>query len=115
MAMVDLKAADANAFMHITGNKNENVLQNIQYLAQIGKLYEIRTVVSPSIMNVERIVQVGASLIRDFPDVRYKLIQYRENGVRNKYRPLLRAPSSEEMSVYAQIARDCGVTNVVIV
>ena len=113
-AMIDLKASNAAEFLTVTRRTNEAVPDNITFMAKLGKLYEIRTVLCPDIMDIQKTVALGASLIAPYPSVRYKLIRFRSNGVRRDYAGLT-PPSDEEVAGAADIARACGVRNILIV
>ncbi|MBR5502375.1 MAG: YjjW family glycine radical enzyme activase [Oscillospiraceae bacterium] len=113
-AMIDLKACSAEEFGAVVGCPAQAVEDNIAYMASLGKLYEIRTVLCPDIMDIQKTVQLGAKLIAPYPTVRYKLIRYRSNGVRPAYLGL-RQPTDEEMQAAAAQVRALGISNVVTV
>lgn len=81
--MLDIKSFDSEEHKMLTGKDNNIVLENAKYLASIDKLYEVRTVVVPNVLdnynNVNEISKLIASLN---PEIRYKLIKYRPLGVR---------------------------------
>ena len=115
MAMVDVKAYDGEEHRKLTGMDNNVVLENVKYLAKINKLYEIRTVVVPKVLNNHYTVDMTSKLLASLnPDLRYKLIKYREVGVRegliNSY-----TPSDKEMEELAEVARRNGCKNIVLV
>ena len=115
MAMVDIKSYNDEEHKSLTGMDNITVIKNVKYLAKINKIYEIRTVIVPEILdnysNVDKISKLIASLN---PDIRYKLIKYRQIGARldliNSY-----TPSDETMKKLVEIARGNGCSNVVVV
>ncbi len=47
MAMLDVKAFDSDYHRMLTGCGNDVVLQNLSYLADIGKLYEVELSLFP--------------------------------------------------------------------
>ena len=115
MAMVDVKAYDGEEHRKLTGMDNNVVLENVKYLAKINKLYEIRTVVVPKVLNNYYTVDMTSKLLASLnPDLRYKLIKYREVGVReglvNSY-----TPSDKEMEELVEVARRNGCNNIVLV
>ncbi|MBU3190694.1 YjjW family glycine radical enzyme activase [Clostridium bowmanii] len=115
MAMVDIKSYNNEEHKGLTGMENTTVLKNAKYLAELNKIYEIRTVIVPEILdnynNVDNISKFIASLN---PNIRYKLIKYRQVGVRrgkiNSY-----TPNDEIMKKLSCIAEQNGCKNVVIV
>jgi len=112
-AMLDVKAWDENAHEKLTGMKNEIVLSNLDYLARIGKLYEVRTVILPGYLSNEETVEQVSRVLSNYPDVRYKLIRFRKFGVKGELRDTP-APTDENMEHLAEIARKCGVKEVVL-
>lgn len=115
MAMVDIKSYNNDEHKRLTGMENTTVLENVKYLAKLNKIYEIRTVIVPEVLdnynNVDKISRLIASLN---PDIRYKLIKYRQLGVRsemiNSY-----SPSDEVMKELGAIAANNGCSNIVVV
>jgi len=104
--MLDVKCFDDDRHLALTGTSNRMVLKNLVYLAQRGKLSEIRTVVVPGqLPNADTVLRT-ASLVSPFiPDgkvVLYKLIRFRPCGVREmaKHLPV---PSDEEMAELRQL------------
>lgn len=77
--MLDVKSADEAEHLQITGKSNEIVLQNLRFLLEKNKLYEVRTVVAPNLQNEQTIKRV-AEIIQD--RCHYKLNAYRKYGVR---------------------------------
>jgi pyruvate-formate lyase-activating enzyme len=113
-AMVDMKAFLPEEHIGLTGMDNKNVLKNIEYLASIDKLYELRTVIVPDILdnyfNVDAISKLIAALN---PDIRYKLIKYRPFGVRKELM-ISQIPSDNMMKELVQISRENGCINIVV-
>lgn len=115
MAMVDIKSYNNEEHKRLTGMDNITVIENVKYLAKINKIYEIRTVIVPEVLdnynNVDKISKLIAILN---PDIRYKLIKYRQIGVRlemiNSY-----IPNDEMMKKLLDIANHNGCRNVVVV
>ena len=111
--MIDLKAGDQEDHLRLTGLGVNQVVENIQLAASLDKLYEIRTVVVPGVVDNEKTVRLGSSLIASWPNVRYKLIKFRPFGVRREYANIP-VPDDKTMESLRQIAWDMGVKNVVI-
>ncbi|MCJ7688337.1 MAG: YjjW family glycine radical enzyme activase [Clostridiaceae bacterium] len=114
-AMVDIKSYDNEEHKKLTGMGNNAVIENVKYLAKLNKIYEIRTVIVPEVLdnynNVDEISKLMASLN---PDIRYKLIKYRQIGVRT-YKINSYTPRDETMKKLEKIAENNGCRNVVIV
>ena len=111
MAMIDLKAADSGEHKMLTGRDNAPLVDNISYLASVGKLFEIRTVIVPDLLDNHRTVELGSRLIAGYP-VRYKLIRYRPLGVRTEIYDM---PSEDLMNRLAGLASRKGVKDIIIV
>jgi pyruvate formate lyase activating enzyme len=115
MAMVDIKSYDNEEHIRLTGMGNATVIENVKYLAKLNKIYEIRTVIVPEVLdnnnNVDKISRLITSLN---PDIRYKLIKYRQIGVRagtiDSY-----TPKDDTMKELKAIAENNGCKNVVVV
>ncbi|MBU3130064.1 YjjW family glycine radical enzyme activase [Clostridium tagluense] len=115
MAMVDIKSYNNEEHKKLTGMGNATVIENVKYLAKLNKIFEIRTVIVPEVLdnfnNVDKISKLIATLN---PDIRYKLIKYRQIGVRlakiNSY-----TPKDEIMKELGDIATHNGCKNIVVV
>jgi len=115
MAMVDVKAYDNEEHLKLTGMDNSIVLENVRFLGEINKLYEVRTVVVPELLNNHYTVDMISKLLASIsPDIRYKLIRYRPIGVRNGLVDSY-TPSDEEMEALAEVAKNNGCRNIVLV
>lgn len=112
--MIDLKSADDDEHRRLSGLSAALPIENIRHLAPLGKIYEIRTVVVPGLLNNRHTVETGARLIASYPDIRYKLIRYRPFGVRSDM-PKTPVPTNEEMAELEDLARSFGVQNVSVV
>lgn len=115
MAMIDLKAYDLGDHQKLTGKSNETVLKNIEYLAGIGKLYEIRTVIVPGVIDNEKTVDEGSKLLAAIdPNIRYKIIKYRPMGVRADMIDT-HTPSEAYIQSLVSIAEGNGLRNIITV
>lgn len=115
MAMVDLKAWDVEAHKMLTGQENTLVLQSIRYLAAQRKLYEVRTVIVPALLDNHETVQKTSQLLAMLdPDIRYKLIRFRPIGVR-KEAANLKEPSDELMEDLMNLAEKEGCKHIIVV
>ncbi|MCD7806071.1 MAG: YjjW family glycine radical enzyme activase [Lachnospiraceae bacterium] len=115
--MLDIKAFDSEEHKRVTGFDNAQVLQNAACLADTGKLAEIRTVMVPGLNNGEAIIQQIADFLKphmDIASLRYKLIAFRQNGVREQYRHYPQ-PDAEYMSRMRDCAQQAGFRNIIII
>jgi len=115
MAMVDVKAYDSKQHKILTSKDNDIVLKNVRYLAEINKLYEVRTVIVPGVLDNSNTVDKTSKLIASLnPEIRYKLIKYRAIGVRTE---MIKSytPSVKMMNELMDIAKGNGCRNVVLV
>lgn len=114
-AMIDLKAYDREENKMLTGLENQTVIENIKILGKLDKIYEIRTVVVPQVLDSRKTVDEGSKLLASInPNIIYKLIKYRPLGVREN---LIKStvPTQEYMEELKEIAISNGCKNVIIV
>jgi len=115
--MLDIKAFDCEEHKRVTGWDNRIVLKNARFLASEGKLYEVRTVISPGLFDAERTIMQTAVLLRPYLSIRpirYKLISYRPMGVRMQYADTLQTPTGGQMDYYAGLLADGGFKDIII-
>ena len=115
--MLDIKAFQPEDHCNVTGTDNEAVLDNAVFLAERGKLAEIRTVVVPELFDAAGTVRAAARLLSPYlgrAPIRYRIITYRPFGVREEYRHY-RIPDSRRMEALAGIAEEEGFRDIVIV
>jgi pyruvate formate lyase activating enzyme len=115
MAMVDIKSYNNEEHQMLTGMGNATVIENVRYLAKLKKIYEIRTVIVPEVLdNYNNVDKISKLIVSLNPDIRYKLIKYRQFGVRpemiNSY-----TPKDEIMRLLGDIATNNGCRNIVVV
>ena len=115
--MLDVKADNEERHRWLTGQSIDRVLENLEYLASIGKLEEVRTVCMPDQLNSAGTIETVAAILKPYladRDIRYKLIKYRHYGVRQQYRDF-REPDQQYMEQLRQLAEDRGFSNIVII
>lgn len=113
--MIDLKAFDSEENKMLTGVNNEMVIKNIQALGAMDKIYEIRTVVVPGVLDNKRTVDEGSKLLASInPEIQYKLIKYRPMGVRKNLLDTM-SPTTEYMKELEEIAHNNGIKNTIVV
>lgn len=113
--MLDIKAFGEEDHLKVTAMPNKNTLENAVFLAKMGKLFEIRTVIVPGLFDIENTIIKAGELLRPYHSihpVRYKLISYRPFGVREEYRTY-QSPSKEYMEQLEELAHKSGFDDVV--
>ncbi|MDF2472957.1 MAG: radical protein [Anaerocolumna sp.] len=114
MAMIDVKSFDSEEHKKLTGMDHSIVLKNVEFLGNIGKLYEIRTVIVPDILdNYSNVDSISRLIAKINPSIRYKLIKYRPLGVRKELMESC-IPSDAMMNELAGLSKANGCNNVVI-
>ena len=116
--MLDVKAWDDAEHIKLTGRSSNPVIENAVKLAKAGKLEEIRTVVVPGYLNnretVDKITKLLAPLQGEKP-IRYRISAYRPFGVREPYNSQMYSPTRSELEELADIARQNGIFDIVII
>jgi len=114
--MLDIKAWTKEDHLAVTGRDNETVLKNLRYLAETGKLTEVRTVVVPELFDCRKTVEAVCQVLSQTGSIRtrYKIIRYRPMGVREQYRSFV-PPTTELLGSLRDLALSFGLTDVVTV
>lgn len=116
--MLDVKCANADHHLRLTGQTNEMVLKNLAFLAYAGKLEEVRTVVVPDDLpnedTVKQVCRILAPYWKTFSPIRYKLIRFRPMGVRDEYRAHA-VPGDAQMEALASIVRQAGCERIMVI
>ena len=115
--MLDIKAYSKKDHVAVTGFENESVLKNAAFLAEKGKLYEIRTVVVRELFDPVKVIESIAAYLCFYTDIgklRYKLIAYRPFGVREQYQTY-ESPDVSYMEQLRNIAIQVGFQEVIII
>ena len=114
--MLDVKAADPAWHETLVSYPAERVLQNLDYLLQVGKLYEVRTIIFPNRdAENEATVRYVARHIGD--GCYYKIIRYRPFGVRERYQKVLGEweTDADYAQRYADLAHSLGAEKAYVV
>lgn len=114
--MLDVKAFSEEEHRRVTGCGNELVLKNAVTLAKQGKLYEVRTVVVPELFDVKETVRQTAELLvpyLKYGDIRYKIIAFRPNGVREEYAQF-KVPERAYLEELESIVKKIGFHNIIL-
>ena len=113
--MLDIKSFNNNNHKEYIKFDNSIVLKNLEYLASVNKLYEVRTVVVPEVFNNgETVREVSKIITRYDKDIRYKIIAFRNIGVRESFSDL-KSPSDFFMQGLKEISEEIGCNNIIIV
>lgn len=107
--MLDLKALNPKTHKDITGVDNELVLNNFKALIALNKIYEIRTVIIPGVVDDHAVLNWVKE--NHGEQIRYKLIALRNHGVRES----LPEPSVEYMHELRRYAENLGFTNIILI
>ena len=114
--MLDIKAVESAWCQELLGNSGAIPLNNLSYLLETGKLFEVRTVLFPEHPNEnEQTIKAVAETIGS--NCSYKLIRYRPFGVREEGKKVLgyQTTSSEEALRCLHIACSHGASKAFIV
>ena len=116
--MLDIKAYNGEEHKRVTGFSNEEILKNMRILAEYDKLFEVRTVVVPGLFSgkdtVEKVSKDLSPYVRKGQKIRYKIIAYREFGVREQYRQF-ESPSEEELKALKELAEQEGMQDILLI
>ncbi len=112
--MLDVKAWDVEVHSALTGSGNEPVKRNLRFLAEAGKIAELRVVCLPGEVDAEAVIQgikdtIGSQVSR----IRLKLIKFRKYGVRGRLAES-ESPAEEYMQALKAQAEALGFQDVVI-
>ena len=116
--MLDVKAYNTEAHIRLTGKGSELVLRNAVELARSGKLEEIRTVIVPNLLPDEETVDQITKLLATYlkiRDIRYKIIAFRNMGVRSPYCDELKTPNQKYLENLKSIAKHNGFKKITII
>lgn len=113
--MLDIKSFDSDEHMMLTSMPNGIVLKNAEYLAKLNKLYEIRTVIVPGLIdNYRNVAEISRLISKLNSNIRYKLIKFRPIGVLDKMKKTP-VPSDVLMEELKNSAMENGCKNVIVV
>lgn len=109
--MLDIKSVDKKRHLEVMKKDNEKILKNLEILSNMDKLYEVRSVIVPEILDNEDTVKKTIEIIKG-KNIRYKLIKYRKYGVRDTCNYI--SPRDEEMLYLKGICEVEGVEVVIV-
>ncbi|WP_300341846.1 YjjW family glycine radical enzyme activase [Fusobacterium sp.] len=111
--MLDIKAWKKEEHLNLVAFENTNPLKNIEFLKEIGKLYEVRSVIVPNLLDCKNLVKNVATILSG-TDIRYKIIKYRPIGVREKNINNLVVPSDEFIETLKNSIVDFKINSITI-
>lgn len=112
--MLDVKVWEKNQHLKLTDQSVEMVIENLYFLRDIGKLFEVRTVVVSERLD-NRLTVENVSKAISGRDIRYKIIKYRHYGVRDDRKEHLFSPTDSELKELEELAKKNGVKNILII
>ncbi|MCE9621486.1 MAG: YjjW family glycine radical enzyme activase [Actinomycetia bacterium] len=102
-AMIDLKCLDPEIHRTMTGQPNDMVLASIHQLHAMGLLYEVRLLLLAGINDDPALLRSTAAWLADIdPEMRVKVIGFRNHGVRPHDPPLIE-PSPDSLHSAAEL------------
>jgi pyruvate formate lyase activating enzyme len=113
--LLDVKEGNPEMHRELIGASNVIVLDNLVFLAQSGKLEEIRTVVVPGRTNPEETIRTVAGLLGEYrKQATYRLIKYRPMGVRKEMLKGLKVPNNHTMDELRNLAMELDFGKVIV-
>jgi pyruvate formate lyase activating enzyme len=115
--MLDIKAFDRAEHIHVTGADNAAVLANAAYLAEQGRLFEVRCVIVPDLYDTEQSIRAMAEYLVPLyqkQKFRIKVIAYRPMGVREEYAHF-QVPTREYLEYLSNILKEQGFQDIIII
>ena len=112
--MLDVKAWDNSEHLLLTEKEVNPVIKNLYFLRDIGKLFEVRSVIVANRLDNRLTVENVAKAISN-KDIRYKIIKYRHFGVREEMKSNLFSPTSIELEELEKLAQKNGAKNTLII
>ena len=114
--MLDIKAINKEFSDWLISYPNEIILKNLEYLLKINKLYEVRTIIFPNRdKENEETIRYVSNIIQD--KCLYKIIRYRQFGVREKQQEILGDYTTDEEYAlqYVKLAHDLGANKAFLI
>lgn len=106
--MLDVKAWNEGVYRSLTGGSNEIVKRNLVWLADNGKLEEVRVVCLEGYVDVEDVIRGVASMLGNRTSATHlKLISFRNHGVIGQLSDTP-SPTTQLMDQWENMAREAG-------
>ncbi len=109
--MLDIKSI--HKVQELCGVENSHPIENLEYLLKKSKVYEVRTVIIEG-MDAEETVATVSSMLKDYPDVNYKLIKVHTTGMSGSRKEMIKnkIPDNIKMDQMRALALKKGVHKV---
>lgn len=109
--MIDIKSI--YCLEEMCGIKSTQPIDNLKYLLQLDKVYEVRTVIVKGV-DAEKTVREVSKILKDYPNVIYKLIKVHITGLTEEQKQKLdgKIPEDKEVLQLVELARSIGVNKV---
>jgi YjjW family glycine radical enzyme activase len=105
-AMIDLKSWQSETHRWLVGRDNHRVLQTIQYLAQAGKLYEVRLLHIPGKSDLDTEVATVGHYLQSLPEsVNIRLNAFQHHGVTGEALEWEKCSQDEMERFHAQLSQ----------
>lgn len=113
--MLDIKAWDDDVFKFLTdGERDISLCENIKYLLERDKLFEVRLVCEKDWVDVKNSLKSLKECIPDkFANISLVLITYRNHSAKLEMKNVP-TTTSEQMSIYRKYAESLGFNNIVV-
>ena len=98
--------------------KQENLDRNLKNLAQLlplNKVEEVRLVYVANFFDAEKLVEKVASLLKNYPDVLFKIIRMHTKGARDAEGLTPYVPTVEQTQALENYAKSCGLTKIMTI
>ncbi len=100
----------------ICGTNKNNNLKNLKNLLELNKVEEVRTVcLKDGFSDVVNVIETVSNILKDYPNVLYKIIKVHDRGSRDKNLLKDKIPSNKEMNLYGKLAVNLGVQKVKVI
>lgn len=106
-----------NNLQKVTRKNIEHSFDNLEYLLELNKIEEVRTVCINEYIDVDNTVKEVAMRIREYEDVIYKIIRVHYRGLTKDQIKAIKdfVPSKEKMIELESLAKSIGVKNIVTI
>lgn len=112
--MLDVKSWKDDVFRRLTGSGNAIVKKNLRFLAEQGKIEELRIVCLEGEVDVEDDIAGIARTIPEYiSDIPLKLIKFRRFGVKGRLEGLP-SPTDSQMQHWKGLAEEAGFGKIVV-
>lgn len=110
--MLDIKAWDSDCHKRITGRSNDKVKSTLQYVAQEGKLAELRFLVIPEVTDFDPLPTALIAVLQGLPkDTPIRINGFQHHGVKGIARQWRTATAGDIGKLAAQM-QDVGLHNI---